>query len=718
MSDRKNIMKVLVCGGYSAYSLNLISRLNKENIEVYVITGSTRKSQKRHRDVFQEYNFICSDALVSTAIKNIQPDVIIFMGAQDNGFQWDDENKDSAEFIASFSNIIISAKNTGVKKFIYLSTLSVFDDNKETQIKSDTLATPTSIKHKTFLHCEGISEYYNEKDIFDISIIRIGAVYGSFNKRVQKNNIVDRLLTSAITNKNMVVNESISHHIIYVSDAVDAVIKVILSKVDYRLLYIVPGESITQQEISHNIKDVMISKGDEKPEISLEENQVNNYVYYELDKDIKFTQKYNFSDGIKKTYDLLKSDYKKEKIKKKRIALSGKKLMPFVETLVLFVLVQMLYVLAGDNTLTQNINFYLIYVIIIGVTNGAVQAMIAVFLSIVGNYWIIGNANGFLSIITDYTEYLWSLQILIIGVLVGYMRDKYKRKTTDYGEDNKYLVDELDRLTKINDSNVQAKNIYENRLLNYNDSLAKMYDIVSELDQLEQQVVIFNAVKVIQQIMEADDVAIYMRSGDSGFYRLVAASTDEAKKMGKTISLNTQVDFYDSISRKEIFRNNTMDEYTPMLAGAIYNDDIADLIVMIWGLSFSSVNLYRSNLLAILCRMIERPLTRSYSYMESIYADAYIDGTRILESTAFNKIIDLYEIGQNEGLLEYSLLVVGEKSKSITEILERLIRDTDFIGMTQEEDKYLILLPNSCVEETQIVVNRLAINNVVAVANV
>ncbi len=47
----------------------------------------------------------------------------------------------------------------------------------------------------------------------------------------------------------------------------------------------------------------------------------------------------------------------------------------------------------------------------------------------------------------EYTAFIDALQILVVGVSVGYMRDKYKRKNDDLEDEKKYFQSELVDMT-------------------------------------------------------------------------------------------------------------------------------------------------------------------------------------------------------------------------------------------------------------------------------
>ncbi len=56
-------------------------------------------------------------------MKNVQADVLLIMGICDTKFTWQDINQESVRYLTSITNILMSAKEAGIKQVIYCSSL-------------------------------------------------------------------------------------------------------------------------------------------------------------------------------------------------------------------------------------------------------------------------------------------------------------------------------------------------------------------------------------------------------------------------------------------------------------------------------------------------------------------------------------------------------------------------------------------------------------------
>ena len=86
-------------------------------------------------------------------------------------------------------------------------------------------------------------------------------------------------------------------------------------------------------------------------------------------------------------------------------------------------------------------------------------------------------------VLLDYNTYVWMAQLFIVGMVVGYMKDQIKNIRNQDEDQIQYLNGQLGDMSDINDSNVRIKHTFERQIVNQKDSLGKIYEITSQLDQ-------------------------------------------------------------------------------------------------------------------------------------------------------------------------------------------------------------------------------------------
>ena len=89
-------------------------------------------------------------------------------------------------------------------------------------------------------------------------------------------------------------------------------------------------------------------------------------------------------------------------------------------------------------------------------------------------------------------------------MVVGYMKDQIKNIRNQDEDQIQYLNGQLGDMSDINDSNVRIKHTFERQIVNQKDSLGKIYEITSQLDQRGPEEVLFYAAQVLSKLMETD----------------------------------------------------------------------------------------------------------------------------------------------------------------------------------------------------------------------
>lgn len=694
-------MKVLICGEYGIYCRELISRLKKEKHDIFVITGSEKARREKPRSgVFQEYNFSYRSKNIGTIMKNVQADVLLIMGICDTKFTWQDINQESVRYLTSITNILMSAKEAGIKQVIYCSSLGIYDGCEDEVIDKDTDFEANSILMQTVIQTEYMCAEQNIPGEFEICVIRYPEVYGDY--KTHNYNICTRLMETFFTSTEMEIEAGRQHRVLYVNDAVDVLMRVFLCK-EREKNYLIPGTVYTERQLIDAVKSVIPGR----------ETRINEAVYKTIPlpgiadphlERLGIYEKYSLEDGLRELFKIYEKEKNLEIKEEKKKSVIKDKLIPLLENVGLFLLMTLLTYLLKDTWFGSIADLYLIYVVIIAVVYGCAHALFATLLTLlakIGEILITGGAF-------DYAAFTGILQVLVIGVVVGHMRDKYRRKNGDLEDEKKYYQSELVDMTRIYDGNRYVKEIYEKRIVNYENSMVRVYEASSQLDFWEPQKVIFQAVDVARELMGIDDVAIYITGSNTGYLRLAAASSEEARQMGKSIHADENFFMGRQLVERTVYRNRDLESSLPSYACGIYDRENLNAIIMLWTKDLTKINLYESNMLALICRLIEASMNHAATYWNRL-ANQYIEGTNVLKEEEFDKMYQICQEGSKQNKLEYTALRVpgpylqSRGAEGYTQIAS-LIRQTDIIG--ERDGDICILLMNTNEKEADYVIQR------------
>ena len=122
-------MNILICGKNTLYLKSLAERLKREKNEIHYISGS-KAAEKVGRAVFQQFDFEYTNPNIVRIVKSAMPEVMILLGATDRNFTWRNPEDDAMTFVSGMSSLMMAAKGAGVRKIIFISSITVFENNR------------------------------------------------------------------------------------------------------------------------------------------------------------------------------------------------------------------------------------------------------------------------------------------------------------------------------------------------------------------------------------------------------------------------------------------------------------------------------------------------------------------------------------------------------------------------------------------------------------
>lgn len=85
-------MIVFLVGGESRLMDDLITKMEKEGHKTYLLTENGTEEEK-YRRVFERYDFPYDSESVQEIFSNVNPDLVLFLGAYDTNYDWSDARK-------------------------------------------------------------------------------------------------------------------------------------------------------------------------------------------------------------------------------------------------------------------------------------------------------------------------------------------------------------------------------------------------------------------------------------------------------------------------------------------------------------------------------------------------------------------------------------------------------------------------------------------------
>lgn len=708
-------MNILLVGGSSRFTKLLIDKLKKEGHRVFRLTEEP-KTAKSVGKVFETYHFAYDDSCIREVVDSIQPDVTVFLGAFDTNYHWDKRQSRPVTYTAGLFNLLTAHIALGKGRFIYLSSEEVYQGEYAEEISCDTPCMVHTDRAQAIAAGEDICRSYRRMGK-DTVVLRLDHLYGTPKEAGETKNVCARMIIEGLETGEIQVDDAQRMALLHYKDAVEFIYYVIAAKETRQGLYqISPGETLPQRTIAEYIagalKDVKLVDAPQRQRLE----PVLSNTLYEEEFGIRIYQKPEVGIGEAAAYisrhasDFVRTDARKKSF----LRLLGTRtkdmvsaLLPFAENLICFIPFFMLNNRAFGREYFQNIDFYLLYVLLFAIIYGQQQATFSCLLAVAGYcFRQMYHRSGF-EVILDFNTYIWIAQLLILGLVVGYLRDRLKVVEEEKKNEASYLSKQIEDISDINTSNVKVKEILSSQILNQNDSFGRLYEITTSLDKYEASEVLFYAAEVLAKLMGSKDVAIYTVANRS-YARLFSATSGKARELGNSINYREMKELYEPLSEHKVYINKSMDERYPLMADAIYSEDEMQLILMVWGIPWERMTLGQANMLSVIGNLIQNAVLRANRYMSALQYQRYIPGTNILEKEAFRSLVTAYLNASEKQLTECTLIEVELGEVSLEEAGKRLgaqMRQSDFLGELQDGRVYA-LLANTRPKDAAVVLQR------------
>ena len=395
-----------------------------------------------------------------------------------------------------------------------------------------------------------------------------------------------------------------------------------------------------------------------------------------------------------------------------RLARLQQRFIPYAENLAGAALTAGVGALQGGTTVNAMtaFDFAFLYIGCMGLLYGKQQALIAAVLSLVLLiHSLLGAGGDLVAMLYNPREFLHFVSYFFVAVLTGYFADRASYQQLADTRIKRRLQNRYSFLENLFKENLAVKDRLYRQIVNSDDSIGRLYRIVSRLDSVETENLFTQATSVTADILDVEDVVVYV-VGEGGYYlRQKVRLGSRTGEMPRSLRVDDYPYLQEMLREKKIFVNRDLIKGLPDLAAPISYEGRVIAVLQIYHLDFEQWSLYEQNLLSITARLVSSSLGRAYAWEQETAGRKYIDETRILRIEEFQKVIEEFrERRRMQADYPVALLPVSIKDESYREIDHKIansIRAEDFIGATA--DGVALLLPDVAGKTLDMVRERL-----------
>lgn len=696
-------MKIVYIGTGNALAEALAERMGQEGNEVYLLSDKAPAKKPKGVSRYHFYRSPRKGENFGKLLRSIAPDCVVFAG---NDYISSSHGEESEEDVTLLARSLRAAAAFPQVRFILLSSTEVYGNTEE---KADESAQCAAVSERgiRFIQEEQLLEIYQKQYGMDGVILRASQLY-SDRPREGQGDFLSRSFSAAIQAENRMPANVFQP--IHVSDLVDAV-KRVMDGGAQRIYNVCGSAEISAQRL---YQLVCWQQGIQERAVRwAAPGCVTLADSSRIRQELGWSNFRNLEEQLKKgeiAYERVKT---KGRGKKKWIIPAD--IRQIVENLVLLEVFFLLSSLCSSHSLFSQIDWLMVYVILIAISYNIYQSALAAILASAAYLY---SQNLSLLEMTSFHAYAGLVQTFMqyvsLGLIVSYTTNALKQNAWSVRLDLDMLKEEYEDLKAVNEENVLIKNEYEERLLTSKTGFPKLYDLISRLMVQEPERILMETMQVISELVRTDTVAVYQGQAGNPWLRLVGALSDSSTMEGKSWDLSNYPRIYTAVARGELYQGE-MGSGEPAVVLPIVCRDVPKAVVLIKTLPYECVTLYHVNLLKTMSLLLRDSMEKALQYEELSRAERYMEGTDIMKPEAFRSQVRLAEEKAEKGMAEYCVVELDYSGslKEAAAAVSRALRVADRLG-GDEKGRLFALLNNTGPESLEYLRERLLICGVEA----
>lgn len=680
------VTRVLFVGSYDPAGSGIATRLYREGCRVSWLTAEPERElwgSKVHGKVFRRtVNYQqCSQILKGESVDCI----VILTGAAREGFGAA-SGLERGQLLLMLSPLLQAAAAEKVQKVCFLSSLSL----------EDQALLPPGLEE--LRAAERVTISFCQEQKLPLLTVRLGCIYGE--GMMDFDGVMGNILRAMDRKEDVAcpLTAQSQLDLIQVPDAADAVYRLLnmdaAGQVD-----LFTGRTVTAQQLCETAARAAGWQGD------LRYGRREQHGPAGSGQDVRrlcgWMPFYPFdshgAEAIARELERVREREARagQKQRRRERAQTHSLLYDTAQNLLLFAVAAVVASLTPDWSDLRFVDVRLLYVMIVAITFGMRQGLLATALATV-SYLGSQLQAGIDASYVLYNVGSWIPFVIygVAGAFGGYWSDKkrdtYENLSNEYREqqDRYSLLEDLYREL------LDVKNQLQKQIVISRDSFNRLYAVTEDLDDPNPRMVLIRTVRVIEEIMEGSSVAIYLRvRADKRYGRLMACSDQLSRRLQPSLDFEAVPRLQETMQTGAMYVNKELDPQYPAFAMPVSNGSFSIALVELYDLPASQYTIYYRNLFQTLVQMVQHNLVQAYTYQMENREKLFVPGTDILTAEAFARERKTLQMASEEYGYPSSIARIlpveqaggqGLAPAQLSGRAEPLLRGTDLLGMGQD----------------------------------
>ncbi len=308
----------------------------------------------------------------------------------------------------------------------------------------------------------------------------------------------------------------------------------------------------------------------------------------------------------------------------------------------------------------------------------------------------------------SYEYYKYPLIFTLGGYLSGRISDSNSQKLHEMQKENKIILKEYDQLENTYSKTIQMYNELKEQIVGAEYSIFSLYDIASSLQTTNPEKVYTESIGLLYKFIKARSVTLYTLE-KNGYMRMKIHFGKKHNK-NRTKKYSEDPMYQEAIRTKRAVRwNRDAGEDAPIFSAPIVAKDKVIGIIDIESIDFEYVTEYSFSIFQVISDWIAKALYQALE-IDKQFKLMGVDYSNMLELPQIERQKQEEIIRKEKYGLPYcsaSYNLGNADSDKVVPLLQKSLRNVDYIAYDRKNNRVVILLPATDEENYIIVENRL-----------
>lgn len=595
--------------------------------------------------------------------------------------------------LTRLQNVLRACVEHDVEKVIYISSTSVY--SKAVNADESTLIEPYDSLGVEAAACEQLCDFYRENEGLSILTLHVPYLYGYG----ENTSAVASLIKQAVERSSVRFPGSREQVCEFLSqeDFSRLIMRIIDDWPDFNIMNVSGGCSYSFSALSMEFIKLI-------PTLRISYASGNNSVPAPIKADLPrkeydWVATINVADKLPRLIREYSNRYNPKK------GHSGKRIKAFIERnrpiiiiaelIFGFLITELFNKMTSTMVQFQYVDFRLLYVVVLATLHGFKAGIAAAALACVSMLISFSQLNvDWQLLMYNIDNWLPFACYLMIASIAGYTKDKYNNELFFFRSENNALEERYYFLNELYGEALKNKGEYKAQILSYSGSFGRIYEVACRLNSLLPEVIFKEAIGAMEDILINQTISIYTVNENIGYARLAVCSQKMTLKAPKSLKLDNYSEILEGLKDGEVWSNKKQYAEYPDYCTAIFRENKPVVLILIQKVKFEQMAMYYQNLIRVLCGLIQVALLRAYEYNERLENEKYLPGTRIVNKENFKMLFEAEKEMAERKIAEFLLLHIkcpADERENVSETIMNTLRDTDFIGLGEDNELYVIL---------------------------